>query len=120
MSEAPTPGFVREAQRRVAEAANPADLQARRLRREGWSERSIEDHEKAGGAAAALLYSLIGLEGGVDTPKGQATLYSTRSSGCQVLLTRQKATGAYGDGKKFRPLVEFPPEEITPYRKGSR
>lgn len=118
------PGFIRNAQRRAAEAAKSsppggADLRARRLRREGWSERSIEDYEKAGGAAAALLYSLIGADGGVETPKGAGTLYSARSSGCQVLLARQKATGIYGNGKKFRPLVEFEPEEITPYRKGS-
>ena len=70
--------------------------------------------------SAALLYSLIGIEGGVETPKGQGTLYSARSSGCQVLLTRQKATGVYGDGKKFRPLVDFMPEEIAQYRKGGR
>jgi hypothetical protein len=121
---APTPGFIRDAQRRAARAArvgapNPADLRAKRLRREGWSERSIEDYEKAGGSPAALLYGLIGIEGGVSTPGGQGTLYAARSSGCQVLLTRQKATGVYGDGKRFRPLVEFEPEEIEPYRKES-
>lgn len=124
-SMAPVPGFIRDAQRRAAQAAkvsgpNPADLRAKRLRREGWSERSIEDHEKAGGAPAALLYSLTGVEGGVSTPRGQATLWQAFSTGCLVLLTRQKATGFGSNGKKFRPCVTFMPEEIEPYGGGGR
>ncbi len=119
---APVPGFIRDAQRRAAAAAsvapNPADLRAKRLRREGWSDRSIEDFEKAGGAPAALLYSLIGLENGVETPRGVGSLWQAFSSGCLVLLSRQKATGLHANGKKFRPLTEFRPEEVEPYRRG--
>ena len=122
VGEAPVPGFIRDAQRRAAAAAsttpNPSDLLAKRLRREGWSERAIEDHEKTGGAPAALLYSLLKVEGGVDTPKGQGTLYSAYSSGCLVLLNRQKATAELGGGKKYRPLSEFDVNDVTPHRKG--
>ncbi len=120
---APVPGFIRDAQRRAARAAkatppNPADLRAKRLRREGWSEQSIEDFEKAGGAPAALLYPLIGLENGVETPRGVGTLWQAFSSGCLVLLSRQKATGLHANGKKFRPLTRFDVNDIAPYGKG--
>jgi hypothetical protein len=122
--QTPMPGFIREAQRRAAAASQvggPADLAARREERERsvWPAESLEAEKKAG-AYVARLYPFLGVERGVSTPKGQGTLHSARSSGCQVLLTRQKATAHLGGGKMFRPCVEFMPEEIAPYRGGGR
>lgn len=128
-STAPVPGFIRDAQRRAAEAAKAstrttekADLSdaasiAEARDRRIWPPESLEAERKAG-AYVARLYPFLRVQGGVRTPKGQGTLYSAHSSGCQVLLTRQKATADLGGGKKFRPLAEFPPEEIEPYRRG--
>ncbi|MDP9440297.1 MAG: hypothetical protein M3P49_16425 [Actinomycetota bacterium] len=128
---APVPGFIRDAQRRAAAAAKPeaprtpeetdrsdAASIAEARDRKIWPPESLEAERKAG-AYVARLYRFLRVEGGVKTPKGQGTLHSAHSSGCQVLLTRQKATGELGGGKRFRPLVEFEPEEIEPYRKGS-
>ena len=127
----PVPGFIRDAQRRAAEAAkastrttDTADRSdaasiAEARDRKIWPAESLEAERKAG-ARVARLYPFRGVEGGVKTPKGQGTLVQAFSSGCQVLLTRQKATGDLGHGKKFRPWATFRPEEITPYRGGGR
>ena len=127
---APVPGFIRDAQRRAAEAAKPrsprteradladaADIAAQRDRKI-WPPESLEAEKKAG-AYVARLYPFVGVQGGVRTPKGQGTLVQAFSSGCQVQLTRQKATGFDANGKKFRPLTTFVPEEIEPYRRGA-
>lgn len=126
---APVPGFIRGAQRRAAEAAKAstrtteradssdaasiAEARDRRI----WPPESLEAERKAG-AYVARLYPFLRVQGGVSTPKGQGTLFQAFSAGCLVLLTRQKATGDLGHGKKFRPLTEFMPKEIEPYRRG--
>ena len=128
---APVPGFILDAQRRAAEAAKPggprtegedladaADIAEARDRKI-WPLESLEAERKAG-AYVARLYPFLRVEGGVKTPKGQGTLYSAHSHGCQVQLTRQKATDFDANGKKFRPCVEFMPEQIEPYRGGGR
>lgn len=128
---APVPGFIRDAQRRAAaaakastgsteradrsEAASIAEARDRKV----WPPESLAAERKAG-AYVARLYPFVGVQGGVSTPKGQGTLYSARTSGCQVQLARQKATDFDANGKKFRPCVEFMPQEIEPYRGGGR
>ena len=128
---APVPGFIRDAQRRAAEAAKPRAPRTERADRSDaasiaeardrriWPPESFEAERKAG-ARVARLYPFRGVEGGVKTPKGQGTLVQAFSSGCQVLLTRQKATGVDAKGKRFRPCATFRPEEIEPYRGGRR
>lgn len=126
-----TPGFIREAQRRAAAAAKaPAGTTQRADRsdaasiaeardRKVWPPESLEAERKAG-AYVARLYPFLGVPGGVKTPKGQGTLMSAHSHGCQVQLSREKRKDHDANGKMFRPCVDFRPEEIEPYRGGGR
>lgn len=99
-----------------AEKRDVADLMAERERRI-WSEASLESERKFG-SRAARLFPLIGVQGGVKVPDGQATLFTVFESGCQVLLTRGRNTGRDANGKPYKPLKVFAVEEIEPYRGG--
>lgn len=119
-------GGLRLYQQRASEAAKAssvADLAAERDRRI-WPAECLASEEKFG-HPAARLYPLIDVAGGVMTPNGQGTLFNARSDGCQVVLTRGRKTGRRQSGERYRPLREFPVEEIEPYvnqrdRKGKR
>jgi hypothetical protein len=110
---------IRDYQRQASAAANVADLETRRLMREGWSRECIES-EKRFGRRVARLYPLVGVSGAVKTPGGQGTLVQAFSSGCLVALVRGRATGRRANGQRYRPLVEFAVEEVEPYGKERR
>lgn len=109
----------REASASEAAGAFADELERRRLLRAGWSEECLESERKFG-VRVARLYPLLELQGGVLTPKGQGTLKQALSGGCLVLLTRGAATATRMNGKKYRPLIEFPVEDVTPYRRGAQ
>lgn len=112
---------IREHQRRAAAARDVA----------GWSSECLES-EKKFGHRAARLYPLISHkqkadgrvtnQNAVRTPAGIGTLVQVFSDRCLVLLLKTKEV-TVEMGKKthrYRPLMPFAVEEITPYRKGAR
>lgn len=101
-----------------AERRDVADLMAERDRRI-WGEDLLESERKFGSRAARLL-PLVGIDGGVNSPLGQATLFQVFESGCLVLLTRGRNTGRDANGKPYKPLKVFDVEEIQPYRGEAR
>lgn len=109
---------LRSYQREASEATDVAGLLAERERRI-WGEECLKSERKFG-SRTARLFPLIGVQGGVSTPSGQATLFTVFESGCQVLLTRGGNTGRDAGGKPYKPLRVFAVEEIEPYRGGAR
>jgi hypothetical protein len=104
---------IRSYQRQASAAA---DLAAERDRRK-WSKESLETERRIG-RPHARLYRLIDIAGGVKTPMGQGTLIQAFSDRCLVLLTRGGKTAKRLNGTPYKPMKEFRPEEIEPYRKG--
>lgn len=101
-----------------AERSDVADLLAERERRI-WGEECLASERKFGSRAARLL-PLVGIDGGVGTPLGQATLFQAFESRCLVLLTRGRNAGRDAGGKSYKPLREVAVEEIEPYRSNPR
>lgn len=88
-----------------------------------WPEECLEA-ERRFGHPKARLYPLVGLQGGVSTPRGQGTLVSTvgRPGGedcVRVLLTRGGKMINDGKGKRTRGTVEIPADKVAPYGRGA-
>ena len=94
--------------------ASAADLVAEQDRRK-WPKESLEVERRIG-RPHARLYPLIDVPGGVKTPMGQGTLIQAFSDRCLVLLTRGGKTAQRLNGSAYKPMKQFRPEEIEPYR----
>lgn len=97
----------------------PTDLDIASLKRRGFTPDDI-DRARRFQRPCTALYGLVGVPGGVSTPKGQGTLLRAFSDEALVVLTRGGATESYKGGLVQPPALSFSPEDVSPAGRGER
>lgn len=97
------------------------DLEAARLRREGWPPESVESYGKFG-TRGSLLYPYINVPNGVRTPKGAGTLLQAFEDaagrpGAMVAHLRPRAWIKEKGGRRAAAMF-VPLEDVQPHGRG--